>query len=108
MARNITPVTAPTPSQSPTQTTTMQPQQGMGVLPKVAPVVIQPSLRVGGAVVPPPPKYRVVEGGWAVLDKCRVPMRQGKIVDDTQYDLDVLRSQGIVLERFDSSPEGVV
>ena len=50
---------------------------------------------------PKVPQFRVTVGGWCQLDKMRVPIRVGKIVDETQYDLVMLQQQGIELVPLD-------
>jgi hypothetical protein len=47
-------------------------------------------------------RFRVVAGGPVLYDSARVDMRTGKIIADNQYDLDLLRRQGIVLEEVNA------
>jgi hypothetical protein len=49
------------------------------------------------------PKYRVVQGGFCRLDQATVPIRAGKLLDETQYDLAELTRQGIRLELVELS-----
>lgn len=108
MARNVVqsavlqPTPVPLPSSNPAVVPSsvgvgVPPMRGgaLGVLSSVgaaqrAPVAPFPSS-------PTVAQFRVVQGGWCQLDKCRVPIRAGKIVDETQYDLSELRRQGITL-----------
>jgi hypothetical protein len=46
----------------------------------------------------PVQRYRVVVGGHVMLDGVRVPMRVGKELDERQYDLALLRRQGVKLD----------
>ena len=48
-------------------------------------------------------QYRVVQGGFCRLDQATVPIRVGKLVDETQYDLEELLKQGIRLELVEPS-----
>lgn len=49
--------------------------------------------------VPPPPKYRVDRSQYVQQPGGRVLLREGKVIDGSQYDLDQLHSQGVLLSR---------
>lgn len=110
MARNIVPIPATMANLSGAQPVSTQPT------PQPAPVRATHGIltkdtgnvrAVQHAHIPHPPRYRVTVGGWCQLDKCRVPIRAGKIVDETQYDINELKAQGISLEPLDA-PEPAV
>jgi hypothetical protein len=69
----------------------MQAQQLLGQT-ALAPSAVRP------ADCKPAPQFRVINGGMCMLDNMRVPIRQGKLLDESQYDLGKLRAQGIILE----------
>ena len=58
---------------------------------------------------PKPKRYRVVNGGSIVQNGCRTPLRAGKEVSNTTYDIAALRRQGIKLEELadEQAPEQV-
>jgi len=46
---------------------------------------------------PPPPRFRVERSQYVMQPGGRVILREGKIVDERTYNIDALRSQGVVL-----------
>lgn len=61
----------------------------------------KPSRTSPTADPPPEPKvYRVVRGGRILANGYRTTMRAGKEVDNLNYDIKRLQSQGIVLEEI--------
>lgn len=85
-----------------------------GVIPSQAPrAASQQGHVVGNATRPErdgAPKsrtYRVVNGGHVVLNGFRVAMRAGKIIENTQYDVQGLLDQGLVLDEIDPQPAPV-
>jgi hypothetical protein len=56
------------------------------------------------AAVPRPKRYRVTNGGMIVYNNCRTAMRAGKEVSEAQFDLALLRRQGIRLEEIIDDP----
>jgi hypothetical protein len=65
------------------------------ILPGPLPVVGSFSGRPPG---PKPKKFRIMNGGFLVQGGVRVVIRAGKEVDETQYNLRFLKSQGFRLE----------
>lgn len=49
--------------------------------------------------VPPAARWRVTRGGNVMVRGLKTMMREGKVVDELNYDVDQLRQQGIALER---------
>ena len=48
---------------------------------------------------PPPPQYRVVRSQYVMVRGGRTILREGKVIDERNYDLPALISQGVTLER---------
>lgn len=44
--------------------------------------------------------YRVMNGGNIMINQCRTPVRAGKVIAEHEFDLDMLRQQGIILEEI--------
>lgn len=61
------------------------------------------------AIEPSKAKVYVVERGASVVyDQCRVEIRAGKVLSESAYDIELLRSQGVVLKDItpaDPEPE---
>jgi hypothetical protein len=70
-----------------------------GVIPSDAPVlkgsVVKPS-----ADAPKPKRYTVMKQCAALLDGTRVVLAEGKVVDDSNYDIDYLRRIGAKLQPY--------
>jgi len=82
-----------------------------GVIPAQAPrASSQQALVVGNAVraeregAPKSRTYRVVNGGHVVISGFRVAMRAGKLIENTQYDVQGLIDQGLVLDEINPPP----
>lgn len=82
-----------------------------GVIPSQAPRAASQQAHVVGNATRPEregtPKsrtYRVVNGGHVVINGFRVAMRAGKIVENTQYDVQGLLDQGLVLDEINPQP----
>lgn len=50
--------------------------------------------------VPPPIKYRVAVGGMITIDGMKTILRPGKVIKETDYDIEKLRNQGIQLSEI--------
>lgn len=51
-------------------------------------------------VIPPPPvAYRVLRDHGVLIDSCRVVLRAGKVLDEANYNIELLKSQGVPLEK---------
>lgn len=82
-----------------------------GVIPSQAPKlahqmghVVASAVRPERAGAPVARKYRVLNGGYIVERGFRVAMPAGKVIEDTQYDIEALRTQGIVLDDLTPPP----
>lgn len=54
------------------------------------------------ADVPPPPRYRVLRGQYVMIKGMgRMTLREGKVIDENNYDIASLRSQGVQLEALE-------
>ena len=51
-------------------------------------------------VIPPTKKFRVARDHWVILDSQRFMLKGGKIVDDMNYNIELLKSQGVALEQI--------
>lgn len=78
-----------------------------GVIPSQAPKlahqqghVIANATRPERAGAPTSRKYRVLNGGYIVERGFRLAMLAGKVIEDTQYNVEDLRVQGIQLEEI--------
>lgn len=63
-------------------------------------IVSRAPTRTGDAVVAPARRYRVMRGGRVMLHGGLTIIREGKIIDETQYPVDLLRDQAIHLEEI--------
>jgi co-chaperonin GroES (HSP10) len=79
-----------------------------GIIPAQAPRaasqqghVIASAMREERPNAPKARRYQVMNGGHVVFNGFKSAMPAGKIVESTQYDIEYLRSQGIVLEDID-------
>lgn len=65
-------------------------------------VVQQPSA-IAKPQVPTSRQFRVMNGGYIVVNRCRTYLKAGKIITGEGYDLRALERQGIVLHEVDDS-----
>lgn len=68
--------------------------------------MVKPQASAGHGPPPREPvRYRVMNGGTIVWHGCRTPLRAGKEISDAQYDITLLKRQGIRLARIDQDGE---
>lgn len=58
----------------------------------------KPVASVAAAEFVHPKQYRVVNGGAVMHANCRTFLKPGKLVDEANFDLELLKRQGIILE----------
>ncbi len=78
-----------------------------GAPPYANPALSDPAAVTGSAVgMTPEPdastRYRVENGGYINGTNGKTFLHAGKLVDDRQYDVEHLRSQGIILKRIEA------
>lgn len=59
---------------------------------------------LSGVPARPAKRYRVLNGGQVLYNNCRTAIRAGKEITDTQFDIELLRRQGIRLEEIVEAP----
>jgi hypothetical protein len=63
-------------------------------------------LALAGIPHKPSKRYRVVNGGVVMYNNCRTNIRAGKELSEAEYDIALLRRQGIRLEELDPEAAG--
>jgi len=61
-----------------------------------APPVEEKPVRV---IPAPAASYRVLRDHGVLIDSCRVVLRAGKVIDPANYNIELLKSQGVPLEQ---------
>ncbi len=51
-------------------------------------------------VAPPIKTYRVIQGGYVMVNGSKTGVRNGKVISEANYDIASLKLQGIVLEEI--------
>jgi hypothetical protein len=108
MARRVNPVTGEQSAEKDDKLDERPPQPG-GALGVVQEVTADPTKPVASAArpppvdAPPPPpvrRYRVEAHKQVLYSGSMVAMRPGKVLEESQYDIDLLRRQGLQLKEI--------
>jgi hypothetical protein len=106
MARNRLPGVGQGTEQAPAESAVAKDLGGAPGVPIPATEVVAAPRALAGATSRRPRRYRILNGGNIMYGNCRTAMRAGKEISDAQFDIALLKRQGIRLEeiRDEDSP----